>query len=157
MTEVPVKKGEEAEKTPAARAEGGWHPLVTLRDEIDRLFDDFFSSGRRVPFGRRGFDLDPWRRVQTTLGMTFPTVDIAEDDKAYKITAELPGMTEKDIEVTLAGGALMLKGEKKEEREEKEKDYYLSERRYGSFQRSFRLPEDADAEKIEASCKNGVL
>jgi HSP20 family protein len=89
--------------------------------------------------------------------MIFPVVDAAESEKEYRITAELPGMTDKDVEVALANGVLTLKGEKKEEKEEKEKDYYMSERCYGSFHRSFPLPEDVDAERVEAKLKDGVL
>jgi len=86
-----------------------------------------------------------------------PAVDIAEKDKEYEITAELPGMDESNIDVKFADGLLTIKGEKKEEKEEKNKDYYLSERRYGSFQRSFPVPESVDANKIEAKFVNGVL
>ena len=86
-----------------------------------------------------------------------PAVDIAESEKAYEITAELPGMDEKNIEVKVTDGSLTIKGEKQEEKEEKEKDYYLQERRYGSFERSFELPESVDPDKIEASFKKGVL
>jgi HSP20 family protein len=84
-------------------------------------------------------------------------VDIAEKEKEYEVMAELPGMDENNIDVKFADGMLTIKGEKKEEKEEKKKDYYLSERRYGSFQRSFQVPDGVDAEKIEASFKNGVL
>jgi HSP20 family protein len=84
-------------------------------------------------------------------------VDVAETDTAYEITAELPGMDEKNIEVNVANGGITIKGEKKEETEEKKKDYYVSERRYGSFERYFTLPEAADADKIAATFKNGVL
>ena len=84
-------------------------------------------------------------------------IERGESDKAYEITAELPGMDEKDIEVNVANGALTIKGEKKEEKEEKQKDYYVSERRYGSFERYFELPDGVDAGKIEAAFKNGVL
>ena len=82
---------------------------------------------------------------------------MSETDKAYEITAELPGIDEKNVEVSLADGGITIKGEKKEETEEKKKDYYVSERRYGSFDRYFTLPEGVDANKIEASFKNGVL
>jgi len=88
---------------------------------------------------------------------TVPAVDIAEKDKEYEITAELPGMDEKNIDVKFADGLLTIKGEKKEEKEEKKKDFYLSERRYGSFQRSFQVPVSVDADKIEAKFANGVL
>ena len=86
-----------------------------------------------------------------------PAVDIAEKDNAYEVTAELPGMDEKNIEVNVANGKLTIKGEKQEEKEEKKKDYYLHERHFGSFQRSFRVPEGVDADKIDAHFKKGVL
>ena len=86
-----------------------------------------------------------------------PAVDLVESDKAYEVTAELPGMDEKNIDVKVTDGRLTIKGEKQEEKEEKKKDYYLHERRFGSFERSFELPESVDAEKIEASFKKGVL
>lgn len=86
-----------------------------------------------------------------------PAVDVSESDKAYEITAELPGLDEKNVEVSVANGGLTIKGEKKEEKEQNQKDYYVSERSYGSFERYFGLPEGVDADKIEASFKNGVL
>lgn len=86
-----------------------------------------------------------------------PTTDIAETDKEYEVTVELPGIDEKDVEVTLANGVLSIKGEKKFEREEKKKDYYLSERSFGSFQRSIRVPDGVDAEKVSAAFNKGVL
>jgi HSP20 family protein len=86
-----------------------------------------------------------------------PAVDVVEKDKAYEITAELPGMDESNIDVKFSDGVLSIKGEKKEEKEERKKDQYLSERRYGSFQRAFRVPDGVDADKIEANFKNGVL
>jgi HSP20 family protein len=73
------------------------------------------------------------------------------------VTAELPGMDEKNIEVKVSNGDLLIKGEKEEEKEEKKKDYYLQERHFGSFERRFRVPEGVDADKIEASFKKGVL
>ena len=86
-----------------------------------------------------------------------PAVDITEKDGAYEITAELPGMVEKDIDVQFSDGMLTIKGEKKEEKEEKKKDYHLSERHFGSFQRSFRVPEGVQPNEITAEFKNGVL
>jgi HSP20 family protein len=74
-----------------------------------------------------------------------------------QITAELPGMDESNINVKVSDNVLTIRGEKKEEKEEKKKDYYMSERRFGSFQRSFEVPDGVDAERIEASFKNGVL
>ena len=86
-----------------------------------------------------------------------PTVDVSETDKAYEITAELPGMDEKNVEVKLANGLLTIKGEKQDEKEEKKKDYHMRERSYGSFERSFQVPDGVDADKIEANFKKGVL
>jgi HSP20 family protein len=142
--------------SPATRREGG-HSLQTFRDEMDRLFDSFFSGS---PWGSRGLSLasgEPWSSFGSMLETRFPAVDVAESEAAYKITAELPGMEEKEVEVTLAGNTLSIRGEKKDDREEKKEDYYLSERRYGSFQRSFTLPSDADPEKVDATFKAGVL
>jgi HSP20 family protein len=90
-------------------------------------------------------------------GEARPAVDVTETDKAYEVTAELPGMDEKNIEVNVANGVLTIKGEKEEEKEEKKKDYYLQERSFGSFQRTFQVPEGVDTDKIEASFKIGLL
>jgi HSP20 family protein len=148
---VPVKTEKES-----ASALQTWRPFETLRREMDRLFDDLEGGFWRFPFGRPMFGLEPfWRREAPLIAA--PAVDVAESQKAYEITADLPGLTEKDIEVKLANGILMIKGEKQEEKEEKKKDYHLSERRYGAFERSFRVPESVDSDKIEASFKNGVL
>ena len=102
------------------------------------------------------FDVEPFWHGELSFGKA-PAVDIAEKDKEYEITAELPGMDEKNIDVKFADGILTIKGEKTEEKEEKKKGYYLSERRFGSFQRSFQVPAGVDADKIDASFKNGVL
>ena len=148
-TKLPVTK------KPSEPAFAGevWRPFEALRKEVDRLFDDFGDDFWRRPF-RSLAQLEPvWSRK---LAAT-PAVDVSETDKAYEIAAELPGMDEKNIEVNVADGGLTIKGEKKEEKEEKQKDYYVSERRYGSFERYFALPESVDASKIEATFKNGVL
>jgi HSP20 family protein len=127
-----------------------WRPFESLRREVDRLFEDFQLGSWRSPFGRSLFDVQPfWGKA--------PAVDIVEKEKAYEITAELPGMDESNIDVKFADGTLTIKGEKRDEKEEKKKDYYLSERRYGSFQRSFGVPDGVDADKIETNFKNGVL
>jgi HSP20 family protein len=150
-TKLPVK-GEPKQESRVSE----WRPFETLRREIDRLFDDFDGGFWRSPFRRSAFDLEPfWRRELTWT--TTPAMDVVETDKAYEITAELPGMSESDVEVSAANGALTIKGEKKEEKEEKKKDYYLSERRYGSFERRMRIPEDVEADKIDATFKKGVL
>ena len=153
-TKLAVKT--EGKATEPASAPQAWHPFASLRREIDRLFDDFDRGVWASPFRRSAFDVEPfWRRELTW--QAAPAVDITESDKAYEITAELPGMDEKNIEVKLANGGLTIKGEKSEEKEEKKKDYYLHERHFGSFERCFRLPDGVDAEKIEATFKKGVL
>jgi HSP20 family protein len=86
-----------------------------------------------------------------------PAVDVVEKSDAYEITAELPGMDEKNIEVKLVNGGLTVKGEKEEKKEEKKKDYHLRERYYGSFERSFAIPDGVDTDKIEANFNKGVL
>jgi HSP20 family protein len=148
-TGVPVKKTASSEAAV-------WHPFESLRREVDRLFDDFNRGPWHLPFQRSVFDVEPvWRRV-ASWGLS-PAVDIAEKDQAFEITAELPGMQEKDIEVSVANGILRIKGEKKEEKEEKKKDYYLSERRYGAFERAFQVPDGVDVERITAAFRGGVL
>ena len=133
-----------------------WRPFEGLRREIDRLFEDFQWGSFRSPFGRSLFDVEPFWRGEISWGKA-PAVDVVEKEKAYEIAAELPGLAESDIDVKFSDGVLSIKGEKKEEKEEKKKDSYLSERRYGSFQRSFRVPDGIDTDKIAANFKNGVL
>ena len=149
-TKMPVKKSEPA---PALRE---WRPFEALHREIDRLFEDFDGGIWRFPFHRPAFEVEPFSRRGETWA-TAPAMDVAETDKAYEVTAELPGMSESDVEVVASNGVLTIKGEKKEEKEEKKKDYYLSERRYGSFERRMQIPEDVNADKIEAAFKKGVL
>ena len=157
MTEAPTKvpvEVKKAERPVSIQTE--WRPFESLRREIDRLFDDFRVGTLRSPFERSLFDVDPFWRTEISWGKA-PAVDVAETDKAYEVTAEVPGMDESNIEVKLADDILTIKGEKKEEKEEKKKDYYVSERRFGSFQRSFTVPAGVDTDKIEANFKNGVL
>jgi len=149
-TKVPVTTEKKASEPASMEA---WRPFETLKKEIDQLFDNFGRNVWRSPL-RALADFEPFWSSKLAAA---PAVDIAEGDKAYEVTAELPGMDEKNIEVKVVNGGLTVKGEKKDEREEKKKDYYLSERRYGSFERYFRLPEGVDVDKIEASFKKGVL
>ena len=113
-------------------------PVEGFRRKIDRLFDDFSMGFWRSPFRRSLFAAEPfWRRELSWTAA--PAVDVTESDKAYEVTAELPGMDEKNIEVKVVNGNLTIKGEKQEEKEEKKKDYYLHERHFGSFERSFEV------------------
>jgi HSP20 family protein len=151
MAQTPV----EVSKGPPARTLAA-DPWSAFRTEKDRLFDRF-SGGFGLPSMRRMFDMEPGWRSEAPFGIAAPAVDVTEDDKAYKIAAELPGMSEKDIDVSITGDMLVLKGEKRQEREEKDKNRYLAERSYGSFQRSFMLPDGIDRDKISAEFSKGVL
>ena len=131
-----------------------WDPLASLRREFDRLFDDFSAVSGQRPGSV--VSAEPFWRGEFGFGQA-PAVDIVEHDENYQVTAELPGMDEKDIDVKFADGVLTIKGEKREESEEKQKDYYRSERRFGAFQRSFRVPDGVEADKIAANVKDGVL
>lgn len=133
-----------------------WRPLETLRREVDRIFEDFDRGGWHLPFRRSTFDLEPfWRRDGGWSGA--PAVDIVERNDAYELAIELPGMEEKDIEVTLSDGDLTIRGERQGGKEEKTAEYCLRERHFGAFQRSFALPDGVDATRIEASFARGVL
>ncbi len=118
--------------------------MMGLQDEINRLFDSAFGRG---PVERAGLFEGEWA----------PAVDVYEDENKVFVTAELPGMAEKDIDLTILGDTLTIKGEKKKEQEKKEENYYRRESVYGSFQRSVPLPCPVDAEKVKASLKNGIL
>jgi HSP20 family protein len=148
-TQVEVKKGIGA---PGSSPAPVHHPFRSLREQIDRLIDDFDSG----MFPSRWFEMTPFSRFTSEIGVV-PAVNVADEETAYRVTAELPGLSEKDIDVTKDGEMLTIKGEKKEEHEEKEKGYYLSERHFGSFERSLRLPNGIDDSKIEAKFENGVL
>jgi HSP20 family protein len=146
-TKLPVKKS----TTPAKSEE--W-PFESLRREIDRLFDDFRPFDWRLPSRVLGLETP---RMARAAWQVAPAMDLVEKDDAYEITAELPGLDDKNVDIKLSNHTLTIKGEKSEEKEDKQKDYYLSERRYGSFQRSFQLPEGVDADKIDAKFAKGIL
>lgn len=153
-TKLPLKSVEKrAEDRPDVQS---WRPFGSLRREIDRLFDDFDHGLFRSPFRRSAFDVEPfWRRELSFAGV--PAVDIAEKDRAFEITADLPGFDEKNVDVSVANGAITIKGEKREEKEERRKGYHLQERHTGSFERTFGIPEGVEADKIEAHFAKGVL
>ena len=146
-TPVEVKRSAPA---PVAKTDN-WQ---SLRSEMERLFDRFGFGGR--PF-RNWLEMEPAFQVRTSFEMPSPAIDIVEEPNGYKFTAELPGMEEKDIELVVSGDTVTLKGEKKQETEHKDKNYTLSERSYGSFRRSFSLPDGVDRDKISAEFGKGVL
>jgi HSP20 family protein len=146
-SKVPVR---ESKETPPSPSLFEWHPFETLRRQIDRLFEDTHFPRGATP------ELEPFGRFASGWAAT-PAVDVVEKDREYQISAELPGLDEKNVEVKVSNGALIISGEKREQREEKDKGYFLSERRYGSFRRAFRVPTGVDADKIEATFAKGVL
>ena len=119
-------------------------PAASLQREMNRLFDDFFG---------RDFLVEPFRGI----GDWRPALDVAETDTSVIVKADLPGLEAKDLDVSIRGDLLTIKGEKKEEKEEKTKSFHRVERRYGSFERSVRLPATVKADQVNASFKNGVL
>ncbi|MEP9390300.1 Hsp20/alpha crystallin family protein [Mesorhizobium sp. KR9-304] len=156
MVETATKMPVKTEKAASPAGLEDWSPLASLRREVDRLFDNFHPFGSRAPATRSIFDLEFPGLARGGWAVS-PAMDLVEKDREYEITAELPGIDEKNVEIKLSNHMLTIRGEKEDKTEEKRKDYYLSERRYGSFQRSFQLPEGVDADKIEANFAKGVL
>lgn len=154
---VEISKEKKGKAAPAAPREAVKHPLITLREQMDRLFDDFMGDWRLPSPARELWDFETFPATLWRRGVVDVRFDVSESDQSVELTAELPGIDEKDIEVILSDGMLTVKGEKKAETETKERDYYLSERRYGSFTRSMRLPDTVDEDKIKASFDKGVL
>ncbi|MBB6193705.1 MULTISPECIES: Hsp20/alpha crystallin family protein [Sphingomonadaceae] len=119
------------------------HPLLSLHREVNRLFDDVFRGFGIPGFGGVGRDL------------AWPHVELGETDTEIRVTAELPGLDEKDVDITVEDGVLTLRGEKRAQVEDKERGY--SERSYGRFERRIGLPQGIDRDKAAATFKNGVL
>lgn len=133
--------------------ESFFREMDSLHKEMDRLFEDFWKgSGRHAMTAPWQSTLAQWSR-----GEVMPRVDETEDEKAFHIEVELPGMDRDDVDITLSNGLLTIRGEKKREEEEKGKDFYRKERSFGAFRRSLPIPADVDESKIDASFKKGVL
>jgi HSP20 family protein len=133
--------GRQENRAPALFGSEERSPFLSLRRDIDRLFDDFFHA----PLAGLG------------LGATlqWPTVEVSQTDKEIRITAEVPGMSEKDVELLVEDGVLTLRGEKKSESEDRDRGY--SERFYGRFERRIALPSGVEEEKAQAEFRDGVL
>jgi HSP20 family protein len=140
---IPWRK--EESNVPVRRSE--YDPFMALQQDMNSMFDDFFNRS----FGLRpiGFD-QSWESFQ-------PRIDVVDDEKMIKVTAELPGMDENEIELTLTQNTLQISGEKKVESEDKGQNYYKMERSYGTFRRSISLPCEVDADKVKATFKKGIL
>lgn len=153
---IPVKRHESAADTPQETESKllvrDQLPVIRLRQEFDRLFDQAFQG-----FGFPSLRTD-WLNDGVFSRAGFQAkLNVASDDKQYHISLEAPGLTEKDISLEVSQGVLTIRGEKKEETETNDRHYYRVERNYGNFQRVLNLPEDVDQETIAASLKNGVL
>ena len=122
------------------------NPVLAIQDEMNRMFDHFFTDP---------FDLGHFEAI--TVPEFSPRIDVSETEKEIKVLAELPGLDEKDIQLSLEQDALVISGEKKAENEEKGKNYHRVERSFGSFSRMIPLPGEIEADKIEAEFKKGVL
>lgn len=164
--QIPVSKndalGESSSEskqlaTPQNQAVGS---LMQLHNEMDRLFDDVWrsfgmSSGSRLArpasiFNNSLFD-------HSILGDYRAKLDVSGSEKEYEVSIDLPGLSEDDIQIELNGNTLVVKGQKEEKNESKDKQYYRVERSVGSFQRTLSLPEDANRDEISANMKNGLL
>ncbi len=124
------------------KREDGESPVLSLRDEVNRVFDDFFG---------RGWLTWPFE------GAWSPALDVSETETAVQVRVEVPGISPEDIDISLSGDTLTVKGQKKEEEKKEGENYTRVERRYGSFQRIVTLPAPVDPAKVKATCKEGVL
>jgi HSP20 family protein len=123
-----------------------WEPMremVTLRDAMDRLFDDAFTR--------------PWSLTDGRRGMGLPAVDLYQTDDDVVVKMSVPGIKPEDVQISVTGDTLSIKGELKEESDNKQKAYHIREQRWGSFERTLTLPTDVKADKAQAEFENGVL
>lgn len=137
-------RGRDTARTPERVVD---NPFLAMQREMNRLFDGFF----------RDFSLSSWLGPERAMGMFSPRIDIVENDKEVAVSAELPGMDDKDVEVTVSNGVLTIQGEKKDEHKKETDRYSYFERTSGSFRREIRLPDSADIDKAKAVFKNGLL
>lgn len=139
-----ARKGQTPAPVPQADND---HPIVSLQREMNRVFDSFWNRFDR-PFGGA---------VDTGLWQGYPRADVSETDETVEVTVEVPGLDEKELEVSLTGDVLTVKGERRNEREENRKGWYLAERSYGSFYRAIPLPPGVETDEAKAKLRNGVL
>jgi HSP20 family protein len=148
---VRPKTAEAAQQQQALQAPRRLNPFDVLQQEIDRVFDRFNGFSAWPTIFR-----EPWPSALGERGFS-PSMEVTETDNAIEVSTELPGMDEKDVEISVADGVLTIRGEKKFEKDEKKKNYRVVERSYGSFERAVALPSGVDASKVKAKMTKGVL
>lgn len=143
-------------ETPPARPAGepADHPLFALHQDINREFDEFW---RRFESGAPGFGMTGFGGLPGFGQFASPSVDVAETDAAVEVSVELPGLDEKDVEVSVADDVLTIRGERRDERTQDRKGYHLAERSYGSFHRAIPLPPGVAVDRASATFERGVL
>ncbi|MES0872488.1 Hsp20/alpha crystallin family protein [Sinimarinibacterium thermocellulolyticum] len=146
-----LRKEQDGRALPVRRGSKDVSPLWRVHDEIDRVFDDFFRG-----FGLPSLFTDDWPRAGDG-AMLQPRLDITETKNAYEISVEVPGVEQDDLELSVQDGVLIIRGEKRQEKREDGERYHRIERSYGAFQRELNLPADADADRIEANVRGGVV
>ena len=157
-TAAPVaKKTAAGEVAPRGTFDDLFAGFADMRRDMDRMFKEMSADFGLFPHRLKFPSIKSIPAFKSVTGAAEPKVDVTENDKAITVTAELPGMEEKDVNVSVGDGYISISGEKKSEKEEKTKTGYLQERSYGSFQRSFRLPDTVNADKITADLAKGVL
>jgi len=156
--EEPEKQGSEiipAKRKDYSGSQLASPPMLQLHREIDRIFDEAFRDFGFPAFGRSAL----WDRMFSEGGgQAFQArLNVASDEHQYTVTLEAPGLEQEDLSIDLKERTLVIKGNKQEETEDKDKQYYRVERRYGTFERLLSIPDDADVDGISASMKNGLL
>ena len=149
--QIPISYRESLNRSRQPIGQNGY-PVVPLQQQFDRLFEEVFNGVTNTWIKNR----DSF--FATSLGTSFQaSIDIAGSKESYEITLDVPGMQESDLSIHLSGNLLQIRGEKQEKADSQEKHFYRTERRYGAFERSLSLPEDANVDAIKASLNNGVL
>ena len=152
-----VKKPSSGDVAPRGTFDDLFAGFTDMRRDMDRLFNEMSADFGLFPHRLKFPSIKSLPAFKSATWAAEPKVDVTEDNKAITVTAELPGIEEKDVNVSVGDGYVSISGEKKSEKEEKTKGGYLQERSYGSFHRSFRLPDTVDADKIAADLSKGVL
>jgi HSP20 family protein len=151
------ERGRNALRESAESWRGAAEPFLSMQSELNHWFDDLWRQATGMGMLPALRPSRPFAALNAASMFGLPAVDLKETDEAYKLCAELPGLSAADIELEIKGEALVLTGHKSEEKDDHRAAYRISERRFGRFERRFPLPPDVDLNKIEAAFKDGVL